>query len=189
MCVLFLHGCGLDHCNFASSFQSPKYFQLQKLMASNDSFQTSSEQEKLLASIKRQVACWRILEIRPLLLFMLLHHVAIYTIALNYCQQKCCSQADFCVQRRSDIPPGMLMLGEQRKLTDKVMKWKHLGYNDIKRYFHPCSEKVRFINLQSISIIYSDFISACVSKGDSTLIDTCWTNILLALFAFAYELN
>lgn len=57
MCVLFMHDCGLDCCNFASSFQSPKYFQLQKLLVSNDSFQTSSEQEKILVSIKRQVAC------------------------------------------------------------------------------------------------------------------------------------
>lgn len=57
MRVLFMHGCGFDSCNFASSFQSPKYFQLQKLLVSNDGFQTSTEQEKILILIKRQVAC------------------------------------------------------------------------------------------------------------------------------------
>jgi len=55
MCVLFILICVLDCCNFASSFQSPDYFQLQKLLVNTDSSQTYSEQENILIPIKRHV--------------------------------------------------------------------------------------------------------------------------------------
>lgn len=158
MCVLFMHGCGLDYCNFASSFQSPKYFQLQKLLVSNDSFQTSSEQEKILISIKKEVACWGILEIRLLLLSMLLHQVTIHRKELNY------SQADFCIQTRSDTPLGMLMLGEQSKLTKS---WNESIWNSVtsKDIFIPVLTKSDVLTYKVSIYLFRLYFWSCFQRG------------------------
>lgn len=51
------------------------------------------------------------------------------------------------------------------KQIDKVMKLKHLGSRDIKRHFHPCSDKVRFINLQSIHLFIQTLFLLVFPEG------------------------
>lgn len=122
----------LDYCNFASSFLSPAYFQVQKLLVNADSSPGTSEQERTLIHMKSQVACCEKLQARLLLLFMLLHQVAIYTAALNNCQQKHCSQADLCVQPGAGAPVGMGV--KRTKQINEVMRLKYPGFSDIKRH-------------------------------------------------------
>lgn len=121
----------LDHCNFASSFQSPAYFQVRKLLVNIDSSPSRSEQERTLIHMKRQAACCEKLQARLLLRFMLLHQVATYTTALNNCQQKRCSQADLSV-RGAGVPVGMGV--KRTKEINEVMKSKYPGFSDIKRH-------------------------------------------------------
>lgn len=132
MCMLFILICVSDCCNFASSFQSPDYFQLQKHLVNNDSSQTSSEQEEIdtdtyqkASNMFRKTRNQAITAVHVTAPGSYMHNG---TVNRTLLPSSSLSTKSWCTCGH--------VSARRTKQIKKVMRLKHLQSSGIKRHFH-----------------------------------------------------